>query len=62
MTDTPACNWSSCGTAEGLRLYACGHRCPSHTPAALAGKPEPDELLRIGRENVARRAAEKTAN
>jgi hypothetical protein len=31
-----------CGTPEGVRLYACGHRCPAHTPAALAGRPEPD--------------------
>ena len=32
-----------CGTAEGARLYACGYRCPEHTPARLAGEPEPDE-------------------
>jgi len=32
-----------CGTTEGTRLYACGYRCPEHTPARLAGKPEPDE-------------------
>ena len=30
-----------CGSAD-TRLYACGYRCPSHTPAALAGQPEPD--------------------
>ncbi|MGV9271484.1 hypothetical protein ACWDRR_43360 [Kitasatospora sp. NPDC003701] len=23
------------------RPYACGPRCPAHTPAALAGRPEP---------------------
>jgi len=30
-----------CGSAE-TRPYACGPRCPVHTPAALAGQPEPD--------------------
>lgn len=30
-----------CGTTAGVRLYACGYRCPAHTPAALAGHPEP---------------------
>lgn len=29
-----------CG-ARPARLYLPGHRCPAHTPAALAGKPEP---------------------
>ncbi|MFE6025571.1 hypothetical protein [Streptomyces niveus] len=23
------------------RLYPCGWRCPLHTPAAMAGRPEP---------------------
>ena len=32
-----------CGTTEGTRLYACGYRCPAHTPARLAGLPEPGE-------------------
>lgn len=27
--------------APRSRLYACGPRCVSHTPAALAGLPEP---------------------
>ena len=31
----------SCGR-DGTRLYACGWRCPDHTPARLAGRPEPD--------------------
>lgn len=31
-----------CGTSDTVRLYACGPRCPAHTPAKLAGKPEPD--------------------
>jgi hypothetical protein len=29
-----------CGPAE-TRPYACGPRCRAHTPAALAGRPEP---------------------
>ena len=31
---------SICGT-EGARAYLPGMRCPAHTPAALAGHPEP---------------------
>jgi hypothetical protein len=27
--------------AGGTRYYAVGHRCSSHSPAALAGQPEP---------------------
>lgn len=30
-----------CGAVEGTRQYACGYRCPAHTPAALVGQPEP---------------------
>ncbi|CAL9296683.1 hypothetical protein SUDANB25_02669 [Streptomyces sp. SudanB25_2051] len=30
-----------CG-APGARRYLTGYRCPLHTPAALAGRPEPD--------------------
>lgn len=30
-----------CLNAEGVRRYLIGRRCPSHTPAALAGRPEP---------------------
>ena len=30
-----------CGAARGVRLYGTGLRCPAHTPAALAGRPEP---------------------
>jgi hypothetical protein len=32
------CNWSQCGRPG--RPFACGIRCPDHTPAALAGRPE----------------------
>ena len=31
----------ACGRTD-TRLYACGWRCPDHTPARLAGNPEPD--------------------
>lgn len=31
-----------CGTAP-TRQYAVGHRCPRHTPAATAGRPEPPD-------------------
>lgn len=31
----------SCGRTD-TRPYACGPRCPEHTPARLAGLPEPD--------------------
>lgn len=30
-----------CGATLGVRLYIGGYRCPAHTPAALAGRPEP---------------------
>jgi hypothetical protein len=32
-----------CGATDGVRLYACGWRCPEHTPARQAGRPEPGE-------------------
>ena len=32
-----------CG-ATPTRFYPVGRRCADHTPAALAGKPEPDSL------------------
>jgi hypothetical protein len=35
------CGYGRCGR-DDTRLYPCGRRCASHTPAALAGKPEPD--------------------
>lgn len=30
-----------CGAVDGVRPYVVGLRCPLHTPAALAGVPEP---------------------
>ena len=41
-TSQDACGSGSCGETAGVRLYACGPRCPAHTPAKLAGHPEPD--------------------
>lgn len=33
---------SHCGSTDGVRLYTNGPRCPDCTPAALAGRKEPD--------------------
>ncbi|OPG13679.1 hypothetical protein B1L11_06745 [Microbispora sp. GKU 823] len=30
-----------CGNTQGVRLYLTGPRCPSCTPAAVAGHAEP---------------------
>ncbi|NJC15634.1 hypothetical protein F4558_005460 [Micromonospora profundi] len=35
-----------CHTPENLRPYLQGLRCPAHTPAALAGQPEPPSTPR----------------
>jgi hypothetical protein len=32
---------SYCGSELGIRAYKPGPRCPLHTPAAVAGRPEP---------------------
>lgn len=41
----PACDMP--GQHRGrIRLYPAGWRCPRHTPAALAGKPEAPEPTR----------------
>lgn len=47
--DLRHCAYIDCRTREGVRLYACGPRCPNHTPAAMAGEIEPDELLAFHR-------------
>jgi hypothetical protein len=43
--------WSTaggaCGSTDRVRPYIVGPRCGAHTPAALAGRPEPEELLRM---------------
>lgn len=41
--------WGTCGATEGVRLYLPGPRCPDHTPARLAGRPEanPDPALSL---------------
>jgi hypothetical protein len=43
-----------CGAADGVIPYLVGPRCPAHTPARLAGRPEPDALLA---QSIARRSA-----
>lgn len=43
--DLRRCAYTECRAVDGIRLYACGPRCPRHTPAALAGELEPDQLL-----------------
>jgi len=30
-----------CHADKDVRRYVTGHRCPLHTPARLAGRPEP---------------------
>lgn len=43
----PACrHWLGsehrrCGAADGLDQYLTGIRCPAHSPARIAGRPEP---------------------
>lgn len=39
------CALSRCGATDGVRFFVVGLRCRSCTPSALAGQPEPDELL-----------------
>lgn len=34
-------NRRHCRTVDGVRRYVIGWRCPDHTPAAMAGRPEP---------------------
>lgn len=40
-----------CGNSP-TRLYPCGHRCADHTPAALAGLPEPGRTATAYRPQV----------
>lgn len=44
MNETRACRrWRDgrfCGNTEGVQMYAAGLRCPTCTPAAVAGRPE----------------------
>ena len=43
VTTGRACrHWADghCGATDGVRLYVVGLRCESHSPAALAGRPE----------------------
>lgn len=50
MNTEPACcgHWIGaeqrhCHNEVGVRAYLPGPRCPLHTPAAIAGHPEPPE-------------------
>jgi len=47
-------------TATDTRLYGIGYSCPRHTPAKLAGRPEPDELVDKNRDYVALRSSRGT--
>jgi len=62
----PACShWLSgtrrhCGNPD-TRLYLVGHRCAEHTPARLAGHPEPvTEALGAIQRNTATSTANAT--
>lgn len=37
----------TCGSAAGVRRYLIGDRCPLHTPAAKAGRPEPGRTATV---------------
>lgn len=34
-----------CRSTQWVRPYGSGPRCSRHSPAALLGEPEPDEML-----------------
>jgi hypothetical protein len=38
------CHVPGCGSTD-TRLYQTGDCCPTHTPAAMAGRPEPESLV-----------------
>jgi hypothetical protein len=42
---TARCALTACGSGERVRRYVTGLRCWRHSPAAVAGELEPDELL-----------------
>jgi hypothetical protein len=54
------CNWSNCTSAE-TRRFQQGDRCVHHTPAALKGLAEADELLRRGQEVLEEKRCAKEA-
>lgn len=46
MTARSCNHWTAatmrrCSTTDSVHLYLSGWRCPAHTPAAIAGRPEP---------------------
>jgi len=40
MTESRPCR--ICGSTDDVHPYLVGPRCPDHTPAAMAGRPEPN--------------------
>lgn len=40
------CGVTACAGADRVRPYPCGWRCARCSPSALAGVPDPDEMLR----------------
>ena len=54
MSGPLACALTRCRATDGVRWYLPGPRCPEHTPSAMAGVPEPDELLARHRAALAR--------
>jgi hypothetical protein len=41
MRDPQPCDVPASHAPGPIRPYVCGWRCPAHTPAAQAGRPEP---------------------
>lgn len=56
--DPPRCALNWCASTDGVRHFLPGMRCRAHSPAAMAGRPEPDEIAARAREIHARHAAE----
>lgn len=44
----PITSQQPCGATQGVRPYLNGPRCPTHTPAALAGRAEPHSVPHPG--------------
>jgi hypothetical protein len=54
------CGMAACASTDNVRPYPAGWRCSACTPSALAGVPEPDELLARHRQALARLAGTDT--
>jgi len=50
---------TACASTDTVRPFPCGWRCRACTPSALAGVPEPDELLRRHRAALANTTTEE---